>query len=318
MPRQSKPADPEVLRVQLVGLLQNFQEELRRRGLREKVRALVPIFHNLRDLGCSLMPEEGVTSARDRVIAYFRRYPGVVLSGDELMVVSGIGEWARRLRELRVQLGWSIASGVTLREAQKEEPEQADFFEGLGGRSIKPDEYILLRPEQDRDAAYRWNMANQIRKKKGPSIRDRILEFFRANPGKQITNEELRYVAGNKSEWARRVRELRTEEGWPIMTKTTGLPLLPVGVYVLVEDRQQQAHDRKIPDAERAAALKRDHYRCQACQWEQKEWHPADPRHLELHHKKPHVEKGENVAENLVALCNKCHDEVHRRTKNAS
>ena len=317
MPRHSKPADPETLRLQLVELLGNFKTELRTNDLRRKVCALVPAFHRLRDLGCSLMPNEEASSARDRIIAYFRKFPGVVLSGDELMVVSGIGEWARRLRELRVEMGWSIASGVTLKDTLDEidEEERPAFLKDLGITSIKPDQYILLKPDQDRDAAHRWNIANQIRKKKSLSIRDKILEFFKANIGKEITNEELRYVSGNKSEWARRVRELRTEEGWSVVTKTTGRPDLPVGVYVLIDDRQQPPHDRHIPDGERAAALKRDKYTCQDCGWNQGQWNSADPRHLELHHLKSHVEKGENIAANLLVVCNRCHDERHRRTK---
>jgi hypothetical protein len=144
MPRHSKPADPEALRLQLVELLENFKAELRKDDLRRKVCALIPAFHLLRDLGCSLMPKDEATSARDRIIAYFKKYPGIVLSGDELMVVSGIGEWARRLRELRVQMGWSIASGVTLKETldETEEAERPAFLNDLGITSIKPDQYL--------------------------------------------------------------------------------------------------------------------------------------------------------------------------------
>ena len=80
------------------------------------------------------------------------------------------------------------------------------------------------------------------------SVRDKILKFLRENVGIQVTGEELRYVAGDKTEWARRVRELRTEFGWPVATKTTGNPELPMGVYVLQADRQSPEHDRDIPD----------------------------------------------------------------------
>ncbi len=55
---------------------------------------------------------------------------------------------------------------------------------------------------------------------------------------------------------------MRTEEGWPIVTKNTGRDDLPVGVYVLEEDRQAYVHDRKIPDPVRVAVLTRDHFRC--------------------------------------------------------
>lgn len=310
MPRRSRPSNPEALRSRLTQLLNNFQQELLHDDLRRKVVKLVPAFHALRDLGCSLMGADGVVSARERIVLYFRKYPRQVLDGDELMVVSGIGEWARRLRQLRVQHGWRIASGVTLQETIQEEGPEA--LEALGVAKIKPDQYILLDEEQDRELAFRWNVANEIRKK-NLSVQNKILEFFRRNVGKPVTNEELRYVANNRSEWARRVRELRTEEGWPIATKTTGRPDLPVGVYVLPIDRQEQMHDRNIPDAVRGRVLRRDRFACQECGWTQEQWHPADPRFLELHHLRHHVDRGENVEANLVTLCNVCHDMRHSR-----
>ena len=114
MARRSRPDEkPESIRAALVDLLSNFAVELERTDLRAKVKALIPAFHKLRDLGCSLIPKTEASSARDRIIAYFRRYPRKVIDGDELMVVSGIAEWARRVRELRVQFVWSIYSGVT-------------------------------------------------------------------------------------------------------------------------------------------------------------------------------------------------------------
>ena len=109
MPRRSQPNDePESLRSSLVELLTNFAAELKRTDVRAKVIALIPAFHKLRDLGSSLMPKNDALGARDRIIAYLVQYPFRVIDGDELMVVSGIGEWARRVRELRVQFGWWI------------------------------------------------------------------------------------------------------------------------------------------------------------------------------------------------------------------
>lgn len=176
---------------------------------------------------------------------------------------------------------------------------------------LKPEEYILLDDKQDRDAAYRWKVANDIRKKK-IGTRDKALEFFRANIGKPVTSEELRYVTNDTSEWARRVRELRTEEGWLIMTHSTGRPDLPIGVYVLEQNRQSPAHDRKIPDPVRCAVLVRDNYCCTQCGWTHSQWNPSDPRHLELHHIEAHAQGGKNTETNLTTLCNICHDGKHR------
>jgi hypothetical protein len=109
--------------------------------------SVYPAFHKLRDLGSSLIPKPEASSARDRVIAYLVRYPRRVIDGDELMVVSGIGEWARRVRELRVQFGWWIYSGVTFRDMAEDARAAADEIEtaslktmlGVDPSKIKPD-----------------------------------------------------------------------------------------------------------------------------------------------------------------------------------
>lgn len=314
MPRRSQPNSiPEKLRQDLIELLKNFGEELKKDDLRSKVISLVPAFHKMHDLGSSLIPPSEATAARDRIICYLKQYPGMVIDGDELMVVSGISEWARRVRELRVQFGWWIYSGVTFKQMAQSPEEEAAFKEmGIDPSAIKPTQYVLMRTEADRDAAHRWNNLNTIRKKK-IAVKDKIIEYLRLNVGIQVTGEELSYLAGTSKEWARRVRELRTEDGWPIVTKNTGRSDLPVGVYVLEEDRQAYEHDRTIPDPVRVAVLKRDNFCCVNCGWSRSQANRDDPRRmLELHHKHQHRDGGENTEDNLITLCNVCHDEVHR------
>lgn len=306
--KKTKPADPEALRRSVANLIKNFEAELQSGELRTKVLALIPIFHGLRDLGKALIPDEFDLAAMDRILNYFRKYSGRIINGDELLVISGIQDYPRRLRELRVQFGWAIASGVTIKEMREEEPDAVPNELN----AMKPDEYVLLSAEEDRDAAHRWRVANTIRKERG-SVHDKVLKFLRANVGRGVTNEELRYVARNKTEWARRVRELRTQFGWPIATKATGRPDLGVGIYVLQADRQSPEHDRTIPDDVRREVLRRDGYKCKECGWSHNEWNPSDPRHLELHHITHHVKGGENVQGNLKTLCSVCHDKVHRR-----
>ncbi len=225
--------------------------------------------------------------------------------GEEL----GIAEWARRVRELRVQFGWSILTGLTAREMA----EEGEFpLEGVNVSRMKVTDYILISENEDREAAHRWNIANQIRKRKG-GVREKILEYLQANVGKPVTGEELRYVASDKKEWARRVRELRTEYGWMVATRQTGRPDLPVGVYVIESLRQLPVHDRNIPDDVRVEVLVRDKFCCKKCGWNHEMATPSDPRHhLELHHLKHHVDGGSNTVENLITVCNVCHDKIHR------
>ncbi|GHU91873.1 hypothetical protein AGMMS49925_08230 [Deltaproteobacteria bacterium] len=106
------------------------------------------------------------------------------------MVVAGISEYARRIRELRVQCG------VTVKNMDQED---ISALFGEEHPRIKLDQYILLSDKEDRDAAFRWNLANGIRKER-MGMRDKILKFLRQNVGQEITGEELRYVAGNQTE----------------------------------------------------------------------------------------------------------------------
>jgi 5-methylcytosine-specific restriction endonuclease McrA len=301
------PRDPSDLLREVQKVIADFETHLASGDLRDRVMALVPSFAAVRELGKSLVPGGLSMSARDRLLAYFKAYPGIVLSGEELSVVAGISEWARRVRELRVELGWKIVTGVTTSEMMEED--DLDARELVFG-TLSPNDYVLLDGNQDRDAAYRWRVANDVRKQKEGS-KAKILSYLRLNVGKQVTGEELRYVA-RSTEWARRTRELRTEEGWPIVTRQSGNPQLPIGVYVLEKDQQAPTHDRHIRDSTRRRALQRDHYTCRRCGWHYEMWNPDDPRFLELHHIIHHAEGGSNELENLVTYCNVCHDEVHR------
>lgn len=313
MARRSKKSEPETLRKQLLALITDFEHRLTDDSLREQVLSLIPANHLLRDLGSSLIHEEGCNSARDRILAYLLKYPRVIIHGDELMVVAGISEYARRIRELRVQFGWSVLSGTTLKEMIEQDEITLEELQASTMTALKTDVYALMTTEQDREAALRWNEANVLRRSK-LSTKDKILSYLRKNVGRAVTGEELRYLANDSKEWARRTRELRTEEGWPIATRNSGRPELEVGAYLLEEDRQAEVHDRKIPDPVRVAVLERDHHACRNCGWSHATKTANDPRtFLELHHIEHHADGGENTLDNLITLCNVCHDDVHRR-----
>jgi HNH endonuclease len=322
MARKTQVSDPDELRSLLIGLLKDFEHRLEEDDLRVQVQALVPAVYLLRDLGSSLIPLADAESARERILCYLCRYQLTVIAGDELGVVSGISEYARRVRELRVQFGWPIFSGQTAKEMLREEDSDETGF--LFGpelpaeaiRAMSADDYILVG-EQDRDAAHRWNLANTIRNL-DLSVRNRLLRYLRESVGKPVTGEELRYVAKGATEWGRRTRELRTEEGWPVTTRNSGRPDLPVGFYMLEANRQSPPHDRRIPDLERVSVLERDSFQCRCCGWEPTLRKKGDPRSvLELHHIEHHAEGGSNEKDNLITLCNVHHDEVHRKSLNS-
>ena len=311
MGRRSQLGKADLLVKSLIDLLTNFEARLSTDNLRAQVRGLIPAHHLLRDLGSSLVPPEDASSARGRILAYLRRFPGQVIDGDELMVVSGISEYARRVRELRVQEGWPISTGASVREL-RDSVAEGDISEQELPPTMRPDQYLLQVDRQDREAAHRWHMANQIRRSRS-GVKDKLLRYFRANIGQHITSDELRYLAGDTSEWARRARELRTEEGWPIVTKFNGDPTLPMGIYVLARDEQAPPHDRHIPEIVRREVMKRDNW---SCRWRGCGWPvgfpDSDKRYLEAHHLTYHAHGGSNDASNLVTLCNLHHDEAHR------
>lgn len=302
----------EQLRIDLIDLLQNFDQT--NKDLREKVLAIVPAWDLLSGLGKSLIPDDIARSGRDRILHYFLQYPCQILSGKELAVVAGMDDWPRRVRELRREHGWMIASGLSLRDMLAE----GDLHLPLANSQLAemtPNDYLLLSDVQDREAAHRWHIASEVRRSTG-GAKSKILTFLLQNIGQTVSGEELRYVTKDKSEWARRTRELRTEDGWQICTHWNGRPDLAPGMYVLESDRQLPAHDRSIDDRVRRATLRRDHHTCQHCGWSHDQWNRSDPRHLELHHREHHADGGGNEAENLVTVCNVCHDGIHRHQIN--
>lgn len=94
--------------------------------------------------------------------------------------------------------------------------------------------------------------------------RQRILEFLLANIGRIIEGDELREASGNVSEWARRVRELRDEEGYQILTHRDRVDLKP-GQYLLETDKRLPAFARSVSKETRAYVLERNGYTCQMC-----------------------------------------------------
>jgi hypothetical protein len=170
---------------------------------------------------------------------------------------------------------------------------------------------MLVDPQADADAARRWHVANRIRRS-GTSSKKRVLRYLMENVGRVLTTEELAYVAKDAKQYARRTRELRTEDGYGIATRFTGRPDLKVGQYILQsEDRIAEPHDRRIKEEAQRVVYARDNNTCRVCGWNIDRWSAADPRILELHHLEHHKHGGKNVAKNLIVICNKCHDEVH-------
>ncbi|MEU8635670.1 hypothetical protein AB0C38_26185 [Amycolatopsis sp. NPDC048633] len=153
----------------------------------------------------------GLGGARKRLLRYLLRHVGQVVSGPELSGVAGIAEWPRRVRELRVEEGWPIESGI-------QRP------------TLRTDEYVLLRAERDAKLADRWRLASDIRKS-GGTASDRILALLKAVSPDALDHEDLYYVA-KTSNWTSLIDDLRTS-GWDIRSADQD-PRLAAGSYRLI------------------------------------------------------------------------------------
>ncbi len=148
------------------------------------------------------------------------------------------------------------------------------------------------------------------REKNGQGARAMLRAHFLANLGRVMVSDELRLVAGNISEWARRVRELRTEEGYQILTHNDRSELKP-GEYLLENAKPQPAFERVISKETRAFVLDRNGFTCQQCGAVAGEPHPYDPTRKTRLHIGHVIDKsmgGTDDPSNLRALCSICNE----------
>lgn len=285
---------PEELAEQLHRLIKALPDKLpvQKQDVREEVRSISAVLTALRRFSKHRLSKAITAKAASaRILQYLKLFVGEVIEGAELEVVSGIHEYPRRVRELRVQEGYRISTGVTRED-------------------LRPDQYVLENAVPDLELAAKWRIANQIRRIPG-SGKSRMISLLKAMNGEPVSAAELLYVAKVKD--MRRVRELRTEDGWRISTRFTGRPELPPNMYVLEGEEQLPAHDRKIDPATYDEVLERDKYSCRKCGWNVSQRREGEKRQfVELHHVEHHRDGGQNNKDNLITLCNVHHDSVHK------
>lgn len=147
-------------------------------------------------------------------------------------------------------------------------------------------------------------------KAKRQGARAKLRQYFLENLGRILSAEELRVAAGGISEWARRIRELRTEEGFMILTHNDRSELKP-GQYLLENPKPQPAFERGISKETRALVLDRNGFTCQMCGAVAGEPHPYDTaRKTRLHigHIVDKSQGGNDSPSNLRALCSVCNE----------
>ncbi|OIN58950.1 HNH endonuclease [Arsenicibacter rosenii] len=144
---------------------------------------------------------------------------------------------------------------------------------------------------------------------KTPGSKEKLKAFLLNNVGKVVDSNRLREVAGS-SEWGRRIRELRNEEGFDIITHKDRSDLKP-GQYILVSaEKKDRAFQRNISKETRAFVIDRDGNTCQMCGVAAGEIHPFDgrPARMQLGHVVDKTKGGTDDADNLRLLCSVCNE----------
>lgn len=225
----------------------------------------------------------GLPSAASRLREYLVLHLGEEVTGDALSGVAGTHEWARRMRELEHEEGWSIATGPT--------------------DGIKVGSYRLDSDVVDGARASVWRTRNEIRRREG-SANDRLLAYLQEVYPASASKEDLIYVS-KISEWPRRMRELE-EQGWDVISSAND-PLLPPGSYRLGSLAIGPARSRRAIK-QRVAVLRRDDWSCRDCGASR----TSDPKTLlQIHHVHQVMHGGDNADDNLVTLCRPCHAGRH-------
>ena len=149
----------------------------------------------VRDLLAKVGARTGLpTGARDRILRYLQLTVGKIVDKEELSGVSGIYEWARRVRELRVEEGWPISSSENRSD-------------------LRPGQYLLEALAPDVALRERWQTPNRIRRQEG-SPADRVLKFMQANIGRPVSQDELYYVS--KEHDFKKIVATLGNQGWQI------------------------------------------------------------------------------------------------------
>ena len=143
-----------------------------------------------------------------------------------------------------------------------------------------------------------------------PGSKQLILEFFLQNIGKVLESKDIQQASGGASEWARRVRELRNEDGYQILTHKDRANLKP-NQYLIETVKRVPAFKRGISKETRAWVLERNGYTCQMCGVAAGDSDPLGSSRtvrLTMGHIIDKSKGGEDTPQNLRAVCTNCNE----------
>lgn len=142
------------------------------------------------------------------------------------------------------------------------------------------------------------------------SSKQKILKFFLSNVGSVVSSKQLQKASGWAAEWARRVRELRDEDGYQILSHKDKADLKP-GQYILLTEIRKPAFVRGVSKETRAFVLDRNGFTCQSCGMAASDadpFHPARKIRLTIGHIIDKSKGGSDEPSNLKAICSNCNE----------
>lgn len=143
-----------------------------------------------------------------------------------------------------------------------------------------------------------------------PGSKQLILEYFLSNIGKVLESKDIQAASGGAVEWARRVRELRNEDGYQILSHKDRANLRP-NQYLLETIERLPVLPRNISKETRAWVLERNGYTCQMCGLAAGDPDPFGSNRtvrLTMGHIVDKSKGGEDTPQNLKAVCTNCNE----------
>ena len=136
--------------------------------------------------------------------------------------------------------------------------------------------------------------------------RNLLRQYFLSHVGEVIETETLAQVAGIRA-YARRIRELRDEEGYLILTHKDRASLGPTQ-YLLEDPIPAPGRARGIPGDLRAKVLRRDGFACRICGLTAGDSDPVNPYRNIILHVEPVVPNGGsgNQIDDFAVVCSAC------------
>ncbi|MCI0654816.1 MAG: HNH endonuclease [Methylococcaceae bacterium] len=137
-----------------------------------------------------------------------------------------------------------------------------------------------------------------------------ILEFFLNNLGRILESKDIQQASGGVVEWARRVRELRNEDGYQILSHKDRANLKP-NQYLLETTERVPSFARGISKETRAWVLERNGYTCQMCGVAAGDPDPLGGNRtvrLTMGHIVDKSKGGDDTPNNLRAVCTNCNE----------